>query len=102
MLAPAQASHKHKIRTETVVPQLQRTAVVALDDTRRGRYIQRLGCAFVSQCDGVKQLDLAALEQTRDLVTCLGCMGRARDVGEDATGARQGDCPVEQLTLEDR
>ena len=62
MLAPAQASHKHKIRTETVVPQLQRTAVVALDDTRRGRYIQRLGCAFVSQCDGVKQLDLTAFQ----------------------------------------
>ena len=71
MLAPAQAGHKHKIRTETVVPQLQRTTVVALDDARRRGDVQSLGCAVVGECDGVKQLNLTAFQQTRDLITRL-------------------------------
>ena len=99
MLALAQAGHKHKIGAETVVPQLQRAPLMTGDDAGRGRHVERLRRTLVRQRHCVKQLNLAALEQTRDLFTRLSRVGRTRDVAEHATGARQSNGPIEQLAL---
>ena len=95
MLALAQAGYKHKIRAETVIPELERPTAKALDEARRFRHIQRFGCAFVCERHGVKQLNLASLEQTLDLFTRLGRVRRTRDVRENASGACQRDCSIE-------
>ena len=102
MLALAQAGYKHKVRAETVVPELERPTVEALDDAGGCRHVQRFGRAFVCERHGVKQFNLASLEQTLNLFTRFGRVRRTRDVCENASGACQCDCSIEEFALEDR
>ena len=100
MLALAQAGYKHKIRAETVIPELERPTAKPLDNARRCRHVQRFRCAFVCERHGVKQLNLTSLEQTLDLFTRLGRVRRTRDVRENASGTCQRDSSIEEFALE--
>ena len=87
MLKLAQAGYKHKVRAETVVPELERPTVEALMTPADAGIVQRFGRAFVCERHGVKQFNLASLEQTLNLFTRFGRVRRTRDVcGERLRG----------------
>ena len=100
MLALAHACNKHKVRAETVVPQLERAALRLSDDACRCGHVEGCGTAVIRQGDGVKQLDLTALCQALHLFARFGRVRGTRDVGQDATGTGERDCSFGKLVLQ--
>ena len=73
-----------------MVPQLQSTSLRPRDAACRGWYFEGVGRALVSQGNGVKEFNLATLQETDHLVAGFGRVRGTRDVGQDAAGAREG------------